>query len=414
MAMVNPMGPMMSGGGGNNFNVKDSRWLTLEVCREFQRSKCSRPETECKFAHPPPHVEVQNGRVTCCFDSIKGKCQRKDPPCKYLHPPQHLREQLLQNGKNNLILKNLQMQVAQAYGIPPMVPGIIPVAVEPSGKSYSYGSSPSVLPGQSYMMAHPYFNPVQTAAFSPYNMSSPLQGMTGMLPTSEQSQVSLAQSNAQVSANQGVLGQQQNMGNQQKVARADRLEVCRESQRGTCTRQPTECRFAHPPEHVQVDTTDNHVTVCMDFIKGKCSREPCRYYHPPAHLQAQIKATQQRSNVAVAQCQMNSNADLQQDSSHNCVQCISNPQVVEVLKGKKRPLDSAEELILGMPPLPGMVPYVKRPAMADAKSGLPMYQPGSGSAAAYQQAALAAMQLQQGQAFVPVSFAGHPPSVPRF
>ncbi|XP_064639713.1 muscleblind-like protein 2a isoform X11 [Lineus longissimus] len=400
MAMVNPMGPMMSGGGGNNFNVKDSRWLTLEVCREFQRSKCSRPETECKFAHPPPHVEVQNGRVTCCFDSIKGKCQRKDPPCKYLHPPQHLREQLLQNGKNNLILKNLQMQVAQAYGIPPMVPGIIPVtwgtnpqpqqqpqtqvrttpiptvqssasvagskvnslsggllyahdlqsggsqesqlrqmmadepngniqrytsspyggpaghsylmAVEPSGKSYSYGSSPSVLPGQSYMMAHPYFNPVQTAAFSPYNMSSPLQGMTGMLPTSEQSQVSLAQSNAQVSANQGVLGQQQNMGNQQKVARADRLE--------------------------------------------------------------------------------NSNADLQQDSSHNCVQCISN----------------------GMPPLPGMVPYVKRPAMADAKSGLPMYQPGSGSAAAYQQAALAAMQLQQGQAFVPVSFAGHPPSVPRF
>ncbi|XP_064639712.1 muscleblind-like protein 2a isoform X10 [Lineus longissimus] len=402
MAMVNPMGPMMSGGGGNNFNVKDSRWLTLEVCREFQRSKCSRPETECKFAHPPPHVEVQNGRVTCCFDSIKGKCQRKDPPCKYLHPPQHLREQLLQNGKNNLILKNLQMQVAQAYGIPPMVPGIIPVtwgtnpqpqqqpqtqvrttpiptvqssasvagskvnslsggllyahdlqsggsqesqlrqmmadepngniqrytsspyggpaghsylmAVEPSGKSYSYGSSPSVLPGQSYMMAHPYFNPVQTAAFSPYNMSSPLQGMTGMLPTSEQSQVSLAQSNAQVSANQGVLGQQQNMGNQQKVARADRLE----------------------------------------------------------------------------------------------------PQVVEVLKGKKRPLDSAEELILGMPPLPGMVPYVKRPAMADAKSGLPMYQPGSGSAAAYQQAALAAMQLQQGQAFVPVSFAGHPPSVPRF
>ncbi|XP_064639714.1 muscleblind-like protein 2a isoform X12 [Lineus longissimus] len=389
MAMVNPMGPMMSGGGGNNFNVKDSRWLTLEVCREFQRSKCSRPETECKFAHPPPHVEVQNGRVTCCFDSIKGKCQRKDPPCKYLHPPQHLREQLLQNGKNNLILKNLQMQVAQAYGIPPMVPGIIPVA-------------------------HPYFNPVQTAAFSPYNMSSPLQGMTGMLPTSEQSQVSLAQSNAQVSANQGVLGQQQNMGNQQKVARADRLEVCRESQRGTCTRQPTECRFAHPPEHVQVDTTDNHVTVCMDFIKGKCSREPCRYYHPPAHLQAQIKATQQRSNVAVAQCQMNSNADLQQDSSHNCVQCISNPQVVEVLKGKKRPLDSAEELILGMPPLPGMVPYVKRPAMADAKSGLPMYQPGSGSAAAYQQAALAAMQLQQGQAFVPVSFAGHPPSVPRF
>ena len=51
--------------------VKDSRWLTLEVCREYTRNKCTRSDTECKFAHPPPHVEVQNGRVTCCFDSIK-------------------------------------------------------------------------------------------------------------------------------------------------------------------------------------------------------------------------------------------------------------------------------------------------------------------------------------------------------
>ena len=54
-----------------NPNVKDSRWLTLEVCREYTRNKCTRSDQECKFAHPPPHVEVQNGRVTCCFDSIK-------------------------------------------------------------------------------------------------------------------------------------------------------------------------------------------------------------------------------------------------------------------------------------------------------------------------------------------------------
>ncbi|KAF6026998.1 hypothetical protein EB796_014681 [Bugula neritina] len=50
---------------------KDSRWLTLEVCREFQRNRCTRTEEECKFAHPPPHVDQQNGRVMCCFDSIK-------------------------------------------------------------------------------------------------------------------------------------------------------------------------------------------------------------------------------------------------------------------------------------------------------------------------------------------------------
>ena len=52
-------------------NQKDSRWLQLEVCREYQRQKCSRPDGECKFAHPPANVEVQSGRVTACYDSIK-------------------------------------------------------------------------------------------------------------------------------------------------------------------------------------------------------------------------------------------------------------------------------------------------------------------------------------------------------
>ena len=71
MAMVNQMiAPIFTPP-----NMKDSRWLTLEVCREYQRNKCTRSDVECKFAHPPPHVEVQNGRVTCCFDSIKVSSQ---------------------------------------------------------------------------------------------------------------------------------------------------------------------------------------------------------------------------------------------------------------------------------------------------------------------------------------------------
>jgi len=52
-------------------NYKDTRWLTLEVCREFQRNKCNRNETECKFAHPPSHVEIINGKVIACYDSLK-------------------------------------------------------------------------------------------------------------------------------------------------------------------------------------------------------------------------------------------------------------------------------------------------------------------------------------------------------
>jgi len=66
-AAVGAGGAGMAGGAG----VKDSRWLTLDVCREFTRNKCTRSDDECRFAHPPPNVEVQNGRVMCCFDSIK-------------------------------------------------------------------------------------------------------------------------------------------------------------------------------------------------------------------------------------------------------------------------------------------------------------------------------------------------------
>ncbi|XP_058170391.1 protein muscleblind-like [Anopheles ziemanni] len=62
----------------NLLNGKDSRWLQLEVCREYQRNKCSRPDTECKFAHPPANVEVQNGRVTACYDSIKDSFPEDD------------------------------------------------------------------------------------------------------------------------------------------------------------------------------------------------------------------------------------------------------------------------------------------------------------------------------------------------
>lgn len=70
----------------NLLNGKDSRWLQLEVCREFQRQKCSRPDTECKFAHPPANVEVQNGRVTACYDSIKVSLVYKSFLCLFNIP----------------------------------------------------------------------------------------------------------------------------------------------------------------------------------------------------------------------------------------------------------------------------------------------------------------------------------------
>ncbi|XP_011430906.1 muscleblind-like protein 2a isoform X8 [Crassostrea angulata] len=317
MAMVNNLLAIGS-------NVKDSRWLTLEVCREYQRNKCTRTDTECKFAHPPPHVEVQNGRVTACFDSIKGKCQRKDPPCKYLHPPQHLREQLLQNGRNNLILKNLQMQAAAAQTLIPST-GIVPGMLPTIGHPYLAASVPT----PTSLSYNPYTLGMQTMSVTPPSVSeSPSQPISGVI----QAATSIAQN---------------------KITRPDRLEVCREFQRGSCTRQPSECRYAHPPDSVTVETCDNQVTVCMDFIKGKCTRDSCKYFHPPPHLQAQIKAAQQRANSSAAQAL---------------------PQVVEVITSKKRPREIADDLVL-QSPVSQVIPY-KRVAVADGKTGMPMYQPG--------------------------------------
>ncbi|XP_018598774.1 muscleblind-like protein 3 isoform X5 [Scleropages formosus] len=126
---------------------RDTRWLTLEVCREFQRGTCSRSDAECKFAHPSRSCHVENGRVIACFDSLK---------------------------------------------------------------------------------------------------------------------------------------------------------VCREFQRGNCTRGENDCRYAHPQEAAMVDGSENSVIVCMDYIKGRCSRDKCKYFHPPAHLQAKIKAAQHQASQNAA------------------------------------------------------------------------------------------------------------------
>ena len=319
MAMVNM---------NNLLNGKDSRWLQLEVCREFQRNKCSRPDTECKFAHPPANVEVQNGRVTACYDSIKGRCNREKPPCKYFHPPQHLKDQLLINGRNHLALKNALMQQMGLTPGQPIVPGQVPTVA-----------------------ANPYLTgvPQVGSTYSPYFAPGPIMPtIVGPDPSG-------------VGSPLGVVPQ--TVVAQQKMPRSDRLEVCREFQRGACKRAESECRFAHPADSVTANE-DGTVTVCMDAVKGRCNRDPCRYFHPPLHLQAQIKAAQSRASAM--------------------------------------DMKSVGSFYYENFAFPGMVPY-KRPA-AD-KSGVPVYQP---NATTYQQL----MQLQQ--PFVPVSFTGHPPGVPRF
>ena len=57
------------------------------------------------------------------------------------------------------------------------------------------------------------------------------------------------------------------------------------------------CPYAHPPAHCPLDA-ESLVTVCVDYVKGKCARETCKYFHPPAHLVAQLKAIKAQSAAA--------------------------------------------------------------------------------------------------------------------
>ncbi|XP_076837981.1 muscleblind-like protein 1 isoform X6 [Brachyhypopomus gauderio] len=257
--------------------IRDTKWLTLEVCREFQRGTCSRPDSECKFAHPAKSCQVENGRVIACFDSLKGRCSREN--CKYLHPPPHLKTQLEINGRNNLIQqKNMAMLAQQMQLANAMMPGtqLQPVPM--------FSVTPSLAS-----------NATAAAAFNPYlGPVSPGLVPTEILPSAPV--LVTSSPNVPVPAAAAAAAQ--------KLMRTDRLEVCREYQRGNCTRGENDCRFAHPSDSTMIDTNDNTVTVCMDYIKGRCSRDKCKYFHPPAHLQAKIKAAQHQVNQAAAAAAM--------------------------------------------------------------------------------------------------------------
>ncbi|XP_029331516.1 muscleblind-like protein 1 isoform X6 [Mus caroli] len=366
--------------------IRDTKWLTLEVCREFQRGTCSRPDTECKFAHPSKSCQVENGRVIACFDSLKGRCSREN--CKYLHPPPHLKTQLEINGRNNLIQqKNMAMLAQQMQLANAMMPGapLQPVNIMQQsfqkrggdcisrweGSPYYTGSDTNY----QYCTVEPMFSVAPSlatnasAAFNPYlGPVSPSLVPAEILPTAPML----------VTGNPGVPVPAAAAAAAQKLMRTDRLEVCREYQRGNCNRGENDCRFAHPADSTMIDTNDNTVTVCMDYIKGRCSREKCKYFHPPAHLQAKIKAAQYQVNQAAAAQAAATAAAMTQSA----------------VKSLKRPLEATFDLGIPQAVLP---PLPKRPALEKTNGATAVFNTGIFQ---YQQA-LANMQLQQHTAFLP-------------
>ncbi|XP_034741329.1 muscleblind-like protein 2a isoform X2 [Etheostoma cragini] len=328
----------------NMSSVRDTKWLTLEVCRQFQRGNCSRSDEECKFAHPPKSCQVDNGRVVACFDSLKGRCSREN--CKYLHPPSHLKTQLEINGRNNLIQQKTAAAVL-AQQMQLMIPGHSMQPVPTFHVTQGLGTNTGLSYGS-------YMTPLShgMSLIPTDNLSSTQVLVSGSPPVTVQSSSSSSSSSSSPS---------------QKLQRSDKLEVCREFQRGNCARGETDCRFAHPSDSPMIDTTDNTVTVCMDYIKSRCSREKCKYFHPPAQLQAKIKSSQQQVN-------------------HTAVAAQAAAMTQSTAKAMKRSLEATVDL-----GYPYSVPLPKRPAFEKSNWASSLLSP---SFLHYQQA-LANSQLQQ-------------------
>ncbi|XP_041596026.1 muscleblind-like protein 3 isoform X6 [Vulpes lagopus] len=197
---------------------------------------------------------------------LKGRCAREN--CKYLHPPPHLKTQLEINGRNNLI----QQKTAAAMFAQQMQFML----------QNAQMSSLTSFPMNPSLAANP------AMAFNPY---LPHPGM-GLVPAELLPNGPVLISGNPPLALPGAPGP--------KMMRSDKLEVCREFQRGNCTRGENDCRYAHPTDVSMIEASDNTVTICMDYIKGRCSREKCKYFHPPAHLQAKLRAAHHQMNHSAA------------------------------------------------------------------------------------------------------------------
>ncbi|XP_054839384.1 muscleblind-like protein 1 isoform X6 [Eublepharis macularius] len=310
----------------------------------------------------------------------KGRCSREN--CKYLHPPPHLKTQLEINGRNNLIQqKNMAMLAQQMQLANAMMPGapLQPVNHMPQTFQKRGGEgSPYFIDTDSiyqYQTVKPMFSVAPSLATNASTAFNPYLGPVspGLVPAEI-----LPTAPMLVAGNPGMPVPAAAAAAAQKLMRTDRLEVCREYQRGNCNRGENDCRFAHPADSAMIDTNDNTVTVCMDYIKGRCSREKCKYFHPPAHLQAKIKAAQYQVNQAAAAQAAATAAAMTQSA----------------VKSLKRPLEATFDLGIPQAVLP---PLPKRPALEKTNGATAVFNTGIFQ---YQQA-LANMQLQQHTAFLP-------------
>ncbi|KAK2502721.1 hypothetical protein MC885_001145 [Smutsia gigantea] len=205
------------------------------------------------------------GLAEQCDVFEKGRCAR--PNCRYLHPPPHLKKQLEINGRYSLI-----QQKTAALMFTQEMQYMLQNAQMPSLNSFPMTPSPAANPAMGF---NPYL-PHPGMGLAPSELPNAPAMISGNLPP----------------ALPGTAGP--------KLMRSDKLEVCREFQRGNCTRGENDCRYAHPMNVSMIEVSDNTVTICMDYLRGRCSREKCKYFHPPAHLQAKLRASYQHMTHSAA------------------------------------------------------------------------------------------------------------------
>ncbi|XP_063967193.1 muscleblind-like protein 3 isoform X1 [Lytechinus pictus] len=311
------------------------------------QGRCTREN--CKYLHPPPHLKTQleiNGRNTLATQKMLQNLQNQQ-----LQQVVGMTNLQLQPSPNSTTLLGSQgLQAGPGSNHQLVIPTSSPypgkdstaASVSASSSLYHQHAPPQIqynglqivpqspysIPasGQGQAQVHssqaatdinamysPFYLPVavsmgptmsvgthsSTNPYGSYFMPFPSPNI-GQLTPSQASSMGLVPEMAGLPAQMIPSHTSQGLPIIPSMKKNDKLEVCREYQRGSCSRGEAECKFAHPDEHITLDTTDNTVTVCMDHVKGRCSREKCKYFHPPLHLQAKIKAAQQQGNNMAA------------------------------------------------------------------------------------------------------------------
>lgn len=243
----------------------------MEVCRKFKRGTCNR--RDCKYAHPPSHLRPSaQGTVTICFDFINGKCNREKlrEPCRYYHPEPHQIKELenrrrLGSGRKRNHEFPLLMNDGRPFDMSPRLrsdrrlfdrpPRVIDDRMPKRAKIHRINEDSR---SRQDLFDRP-FEP-------PPLMDNPMLQMSSLSPKRSRNSID-----------------------------RNSIEVCRDFENSRCERK--NCLFAHPPRHI-IPTPQGTVTVCFDFVRGRCDphrKKPCRYYHPEPHQIEEILIRRSRS-----------------------------------------------------------------------------------------------------------------------